>query len=101
MGYLMLKGYRIVAWRYRTPLGEVDIIAKRGGVLAFVEVKLRGSNDDGMIAITPRIQQRITRAAGLFMASHSRFSAVSQRFDAISVAGFRVRHLDNAWFSTT
>lgn len=101
MGYLMVKGYRIVAWRYKTPVGEVDIVAKRGEVLAFVEVKLRMDLDAGMYAVTPRIQQRIARAAGHFMASHARFSAVSPRFDAVAVKGFHLRHLDNAWLSPT
>lgn len=101
MGYLMGKGYRIIAWRYRTHVGEVDIVAKRGAVLAFVEVKLRGDHDKGMEAITPRSQQRISRAAGYFLASHPQFSAASPRFDAIAVSGFRVRHLDNAFFTAT
>lgn len=101
MGYLMGKGYRIIAWRYKTRVGEVDIVAKRGAVLAFVEVKLRSSHDKGMEAISTHAQQRISRAAGYFLATNPRFSAVSPRFDAISVSGFRVRHLDNAWFSTT
>jgi putative endonuclease len=99
--YLTLKGYRILAWRYKTPVGEVDIIARRGEVLAFVEVKLRRNRDAGMIAITPKMQQRITRAAGHFMAYHPRFSRDSQRFDAIAVSGLRLRHLDNAWVSPT
>lgn len=99
--YLTLKGYSILEWRYKTPVGEIDIIAKRGAVLVFVEVKLRADVDSGMVAITPRMQQRISRAAGYFMASHSRFSALSQRFDAVAVSGFRVRHLDNAWVSPT
>ena len=101
MGYLMAKGYRIIAWRYKTPVGEIDIIAKRGQILAFIEVKLRMDLDSGLYAITPRMQHRIGRAAGYFMASHPRFLAVSQRFDAVAVYGFRLRHLDNAWLSPT
>lgn len=99
--YLTLKGYRILAWRYKTPVGEVDIVAKRGRVISFVEVKLRPDVDSGLYAITPRAQQRIVRAAGHFMVSHPRLQALSQRFDALVVCGFRLRHLDNAWVSPT
>lgn len=101
MGYLMGKGYRIISWRYKTPVGEIDIIAKRGEVLAFVEVKLRADTDAGLYAITPRAQQRISRAAGHFLASRARFSGASPRFDAVAISGFRVRHLANAWHNPT
>ena len=101
MAYLVVKGYRIVAWRYKTPVGEIDIIARRGDVLAFVEVKLRADSESGFYAITPRSQRRIARAAEHFMASGSRFSALFPRFDAIAVSGFCVRHLDNAWLNPT
>jgi putative endonuclease len=97
MAFLMMKGYRILAWRYKTPVGEIDIIAKRGNVLAFVEVKLRPELDDGLYAVTPKMQQRITRAAEHFMAGNRKFHKISQRFDVVAVAGWRVRHLDNAW----
>lgn len=97
MAFLMMKGYRILAWRYKTPVGEVDIIASRGSVVSFVEVKLRPDLDTGLYAVTPRIQKRISRAAGHFLASNPRFSNTDQRFDVVSVAGFRLRHLDNAW----
>lgn len=101
MIYLTLKGYRILAWRYKTPVGEVDIIARRGGTLAFVEVKLRPDPETALYAITPRAQQRIIRAASHFMVSRPRFQQASMRFDAIAVSGFRLRHLDNAWNCTT
>ncbi len=99
--YLTVKGYRILSWRYKTPVGEVDIVAKRGEVLAFIEVKLRADTDAGLYAITPRMQQRIARAAGHFMASHPRLNGASPRFDAVAISGFRLRHLDNAWASPT
>lgn len=99
--YLTLKGYRILAWRYKTPVGEVDIVAMRGKVLAFVEVKLRADRDAGMEAITPRMRHRISRAAEYFMVSHPRLKGAFPRFDAIAVSGFRVRHLDNAWVRPT
>lgn len=99
--YLTLKGYRILAWRYKTPVGEVDIIATRRQVVAFIEVKLRPDTETALYAITPRSQQRITRAASHFMVSHPKYQNKSMRFDALAVSGFRLRHLDNAWQTPT
>jgi putative endonuclease len=101
MAFLTMKGYRILAWRYKTPMGEVDVIAARGAVLAFVEVKLRPDLDAGLWAITPKMQHRIARAAGHFMAANPRLSKAFPRFDVVAVSGLRLRHLDNAWQSTT
>ncbi len=101
MVYLTCKGYRILAWRYKTPMGEVDIVARRGAVIAFVEVKLRPALDDGLYAVTPKAQGRIIRAASHFMVSHPKFQDKFMRFDVVAVSGFRLRHLDNAWQSTT
>ena len=52
--YLMAKGYRILAKRFRTPHGEIDIVAKRRNLIAFVEVKARATLDDAAFAVTPR-----------------------------------------------
>src|SRR5215212_4116738 len=57
--YLIAKGYRIVARRFRSPVGEVDIVARRRGVLVFVEVKARNTLDDAALSLLPRQQQRI------------------------------------------
>ena len=54
--YLMAKGYRILAKRYRTPYGEIDIVARKRSLIAFVEVKARASLDDAAYAVTPRQQ---------------------------------------------
>ena len=99
--FLFLKGYRILRWRYKTPVGEVDIIATRQGVISFFEVKLRASLEDGVAAVTPRMQARIARAAEHFMASNPSFSAYSQQFSVLGVTGWRIRHLDNAWVTHT
>ena len=63
--YLIAKGYRILAKRFRTPYGEIDIVAKRRNLVAFVEVKARATLDDAAFAVTPRQQARIIDAAGL------------------------------------
>src|SRR5436309_10796074 len=52
--WLLAKGYRILAKRFRTPYGEIDIVARRRNLLAFVEVKARASLDEAAYAVTPR-----------------------------------------------
>lgn len=102
IAFLVLKGYRILAWRYKTPVGEVDIIAKRGNIVHFIEVKLRPTLDDGVLAVSPQGRSRITRAATHFMANKKwvkRLENSAVQFDIIAVCGFRIRHLDNAWQS--
>jgi putative endonuclease len=61
--YLMAKGYRILAKRFRTPHGEIDIVARRRNLVAFIEVKARASLDEAAYAVTPRQQARIIAAA--------------------------------------
>ena len=97
MGYLLAKGYRLKAWRYKTPVGEVDVIAVRGQTLVFVEVKLRTSLDGALQSITPQMKNRISRAAMHYMARAGDWHG-EVRFDVIAVSGGRLRHLDNAWF---
>src|SRR6202158_391509 len=68
--FLMAKGYRILARRFRTPYGEIDIVAKRRNLIAFIEVKARGSLDDAAYAVTPRQQQRIIDSAQAWLMAH-------------------------------
>src|SRR6201987_4237721 len=72
--YLMAKGYRILAKRFRTPHGEIDIIAKRRNLLAFVEVKARSTLDDAAFAVTPRQQARIIDAAQAWLPPHPEYA---------------------------
>ncbi len=96
-GYLWIKGFRILSLRYKTPLGEVDIIARRGAQLIFAEVKYRPHLDEGLYAVTPQTQNRITRAAQLFMAEQKNMS-LAVRFDIIAISPpFFIRHIENAW----
>lgn len=98
--FLFFKGYRIVAWRYKTPVGEIDFIIQRNGITAFVEVKLRPDKDSGLHAVTPQMRSRIARAASYFMSAQKLTGETSRqmRFDVVAVSGFRIWHLDNAWF---
>lgn len=67
---LMAKGYRILARRFRTPHGEIDLVAKRRNLLAFVEVKARATLDDAAFAVTPRQQARIINAAQAWLVAN-------------------------------
>lgn len=84
---LRRQGYAIVARRYRTRYGEIDIVAMDGGVLVFVEVKTRSSERFGtpLAAVTPVKQRRLTRMALDYLA-RSRTAGVPCRFDVVSVA---------------
>lgn len=95
---LMLKGYRILNRRFKTPIGEVDLIIKRGKVIAFVEVKARKTRDDAAYAITDRQKKRIEGAAGLFLSQNPHLTNYFCRFDAVLVAPLALpAHIANAW----
>ena len=84
--WLMAKGYRILAKRFRTPHGEIDLIARRRNLLAFVEVKARATLDEAAFAVTPRQQARIIDAAQGWLAAHPEHADFELRFDAILIA---------------
>src|SRR5579863_8834413 len=65
--FLIAKGYRILAKRFRTPHGEIDLVARRRNLVAFVEVKARDTLDDAAYAVTPRQQARIIAAAQIWL----------------------------------
>jgi putative endonuclease len=87
--YLMIKGYRILGHRMRTPFGEVDLAAWKGGRLIVIEVKARRSVDAGVLAVTTQQQRRIVRAAEA-LADRLRVGAAAIRFDIVVVWGWRV-----------
>jgi putative endonuclease len=96
--YLIAKGYRIVARRFRSPVGEVDIVARRGRVLVFVEVKARNRLDDAAESLAPRQQRRIAAAASAWLAEHPDDVESNIRFDAVLVAPGRIpRHIPAAF----
>jgi putative endonuclease len=82
---LMLKGYRIVARRYRTKLGEIDLIARRGDLIAIVEVKARPTLAEAMEAIGFLSQRRIEGAADLWLVRQRDYARLSLRFDMVAV----------------
>ena len=99
---LMAKGYRILAKRFRTPHGEIDIIARKRSLVAFVEVKARASLDEAAYAVTPRQQRRIIDAAQAWLMAHPDHAEFELRFDAILVAPRSLpRHLVAAFDAST
>lgn len=82
---LLLKGYRIVARRYRTKLGEIDLIARRGDLVAIVEVKARPTLTQAMEAVARESQRRIEAAADLWLTRQPDHARLSIRFDLIAV----------------
>lgn len=100
--YLMAKGYRILAKRYRTPHGEIDIVARRRNLIAFVEVKARATLDDAAFAVTARQQQRIIDAAQGWLVAHPEHAEFELRFDAMLIAPKRLpRHVLAAFDAST
>jgi putative endonuclease len=95
---LIAKGFRILARRWKSPLGEIDIVARRRHLLIFVEVKAREKLDDAAEAVTPRQQQRIAAAAQAWLAVHPRDVSCNMRFDAMLVAPGKIpRHIPAAF----
>ncbi len=80
---LQLQGYRILERRFKTPLGEIDLIAKRGRWLVFVEVKRRETLEEGLYAVSLRQQKRIQNAALLFLKNRKKFQHLGMRFDVM------------------
>ncbi|MDG1287235.1 MAG: YraN family protein [Rickettsiales bacterium] len=83
---LWLSAWRILAIRWRCPSGEIDLIASRGKLVTFIEVKARKSHDDAIASISATQQQRITRAASLWVAKNPQYAGHDLRFDVMSVS---------------
>ncbi len=96
--FLRAKGFQILERRYKTPVGEIDLIAVDDQYLVFIEVKGRQNVDDAMYAITPKMRARIHAAAGHFMAQHPDYANHAMRVDVLAVKlPFTIRHLENAF----
>lgn len=90
--YLMLKGYRLVTMRYKTKLGEIDLIMRRGKTLAFIEVKARATHADAAHAIHSKNQSRVMQAAQMFLTNHPAYAQYQVRFDAVLIAWYKRPH---------
>lgn len=95
--FLWLRGWRILDRRIRTPVGEVDLIARKGGLIAFVEVKTRADPDALAHAIDERRLSRVAAAAELLMPRYAT-AGEDVRIDVVLVAPRALPlHIENAW----
>ncbi len=103
--YLEERGYRIVAFKYRCPYGEVDLVCRERQIWCFVEVKTRKSQSpfgSGYFAVSREKQRRMTKTALYYLSRHNldeppvRFDIVS--IDYISPKDYRITLLKNAFF---
>jgi|HubBroStandDraft_1064217.scaffolds.fasta_scaffold00020_47 putative endonuclease len=95
---LRLKGWRILARHWKSSSGEIDIIARRGRILAFIEVKARGDAAAAAESLTRKQQARIARAASQFMAGKAKLQSLDPRFDIMLVVPWRLPlHVPAAW----
>eukprot|EP01037_Dinobryon_pediforme_P028189 gene28189-31358_t len=96
--YLRLKGYRILARRYKVARGEIDLIARRGRTIAFIEVKARPSEDGALEAVTWRARRRIEAAALAWGAANPAYADHDWRFDIVAILPGRwPRHVVDAF----
>lgn len=96
---LLLKGYRILARRLRTPVGEIDLVAEApSGLICFIEVKARAATLSAAQSLSERQKARISRAALQFLAKRPKLTKKGVRFDIIAIAPGRFpRHYQDAW----
>ena len=95
---LRLKGFAILARRFSSPLGEIDLVVRRGQLLVFVEVKRWASAGDALGAVGFRQRERIARAAALFLQRRPQLAGLARRFDVVAVTPWRLPlHLPDAW----
>ena len=98
VAWLMAKGYRIVGFRLKTPQAEIDVLAKRGDVLAVVEVKSRTSLEVALDTVTFDQRDRLRRAGAQLAANRPGLSACAVRLDLMALAPGRLpRHIPDAW----
>ncbi len=98
---LLAKGFRLLARRYKTPLGEIDLIVKRGRIIAFVEVKARAFERDALESVGRAEERRMVDAADLWLAKHPDAAGLDLRYDMVVVAPWRLpKHLPDAFRPT-
>lgn len=96
--WLILKGYRVLARRLRTPAGEVDLVARRGGSVIAVEVKARSSLAAAVAAVSVRQRLRVARGLESFLAGRPDLAGLDRRFDLVAIMPWRLPvHLVDVW----
>jgi putative endonuclease len=98
LNFLRLKGYHVLAQRFKAPHGEIDLIMRRGKTTVFVEVKARKSVDDAVISVSPHQARRIVAAAELWLGRDQRSRQGFTRFDIVAITSyFWPTHIANAF----
>ncbi|MGG7519728.1 YraN family protein [Allorhizobium undicola] len=98
VAFLLMRGYRILALRHKTRFGEVDIIARKGDLVALVEVKARASEQLALDAVSHESQRRIRAAGDAWLSRQKQAHLLSIRCDIIAVMPWRLpRHFENAF----
>lgn len=97
--YLMQRGYKILASNYRIRSGEIDIIARKGEYICFIEVKYRTTSDFGnpLEAVDFRKQQQIRKVASVYLMKNKLTEWTPCRFDVIAFEGEKLTHIENAF----
>jgi putative endonuclease len=97
--YLRCKGYRLLIQRFKSPMGEVDLIMRKGDTTVFVEVKARRTLDEAIFAVTPWQSKRIAQAASLWMGRDPMAAKGFCRFDIVAVPSYLwPTHIENAFY---
>ena len=96
--WLQFQGYRIIARRQRTPVGEIDVVARRGRVLAIVEVKVRADRTKALESVSRRQRKRLERAAQWLLAGRTDLAHLNIRYDVMAIAPWRMpTYISDAW----
>ncbi|MDX2263963.1 MAG: YraN family protein [Hyphomicrobiales bacterium] len=85
-GALQTHGYEVLARRYKSPSGEIDLVVSKANVVSFVEVKRRRSQEEAAWAVTPRQQRRISEAAACWLQAAPAYARHDVTFDAVLIA---------------
>lgn len=97
--FLRLKGYRLLVHRYKCPSGEIDLIMRKGGTTAFIEVKSRATADAAIASVTAFQSRRISAAARSFMGRDRKAALQHCRFDIVAVSPYHwPTHIENAFY---
>jgi putative endonuclease len=96
--YLRLKGYKILEKRYRTKLGEIDLIVLDGSkALVAVEIKYRRLHQEAMACVSKTQMNRIHHAIKFFLSKNPKYHTYNIRFDVVAVGRFQIHHIKQAW----
>jgi putative endonuclease len=96
--YLRLKGHTILEKRYRTKLGEIDLITLDGSeALVAVEIKYRRLHHNALACVSKTQMKRIDHAIKFFLSKNPKYHTYNIRFDVVAVGRFQIHHIKQAW----